>query len=465
MKLFSPVFRVLTLAVCLVTAGSAFAMDPAYNIELNKGTLIKLKGPASAVMVADPEIADVQVVSPQTVYLNGRQVGETTILAVGENDAELLHAVVNVTHNLSKLNNAVKTLMPESDVGFDSIDGALVLKGSVRSPIEAENVRSLAAPFLQENQQLVNMVKTAGSNQVTLMVKVAEVSRTELKRFGLRLENLFNAGNFTFGLATGADIALDAAGNLLRGTSGNNNVYVGHRSGSANINGVIDALEQDGLVTVLAEPNLTAMSGQTANFLAGGEFPIPVVGDEGEVTIEYRPFGVSLGFTPTVLSRDRIALTVAPEVSTLSEIGSIQANGFNIPSLITRRAQTSVELGSGQTFAIAGLLQKNITNSIDKFPGLGDVPILGALFRSNEFRNDQTELVILVTPYVVNGVNAADMSTPLEGLQPPSDLERILFGKLYKDKPNAEDKEAVVQRAMLNNKRPRLRGPAGYMMP
>ena len=449
------------MLLCLLPAFAWAADGGTYTIEVNKGTLIRMNGAATAVIVADPTIADVQVVSPRMVYLNGRKVGETTILAVGENDQELLHAQVNVTHNLSRLNATVRELMPDSDVGFESVDGALVMKGNVRSPIEAENVKSLATPFLQDKQTLINMIKTDGSNQVTLMVRVAEVSRNELKRFGINLESLLSSGNFLFGLARGNDIAFGANGSVLRSSNGADNLFGSYKSGSANITGLLDALENEGLVTMLAEPNLTAMSGQTANFLAGGEFPIPVPGQNGQVTIDYRSFGVSLGFTPTVLSKDRISLTVAPEVSSLSQTGAVQLQGFSVPALVTRRASTTVELGSGQTFAIAGLLQKDITNTIDKFPGLGDVPILGSLFRSSDFRNNQSELVILVTPYVVNGVSGK-MAAPTDGFQPPSDLERILFGKMYHETPTATGEPSA---AAIPGHRAHLRGAAGYMMP
>lgn len=442
---------------------SSYNAQPSYTIELNKGKLVRLPSPASAVMISDPDIADVQVVSPNLVYINGRRVGETNVLIIDDQDRELLHGSVSVTHNLSKLNKALSRALPGHRVQFDSIDGALVMQGDVHSPLQAQQVRDLAQPFLDEGEQLVNLLRTESSGQVTLMVRIAEVSKSELKRFGISMESLFNTGNFVFGLATGRDV-VGAAGGFLRNPLDSDSLGIGLDSSDANINAIIDALETEGLVTVLAEPNLTASSGQSAEFLAGGEFPIPVVGEEDAVTITYRPFGVSLEFLPTVLSEDKISLTVSPEVSALSQIGSIQASGFNIPSITTRRASTTVELGSGQTFAIAGLLQHNTGNDIRKFPGLGDVPILGALFRSNEFRNEQTELVIMVTPYIVSPSDTR-LAAPTDGFQPPSDLERILFGKLYKEDPTRTGSDAFVERALIQRNGPRLTGPAGYMMP
>jgi pilus assembly protein CpaC len=203
------------------------------------------------------------------------------------------------------------------------------------------------------------------------------------------------------------------------------------------INNVIDALAEEGLVTILAQPNLTAISGQTASFLAGGEFPVPVPqsnsGNSSTITIEYKKFGVQLDFVPTVLSTDRIAIRVRPEVSQLTTQGATQINGFDIPALSVRRAETTIRLGSGESFAIAGLIQDNATTDISKFPGLGDVPVIGALFRSSRFQRQETELVIIVTPYVVRPVpSGPSLRLPTDGLQPASDFEQIVLGRLVK---------------------------------
>lgn len=464
--MFKGVCRLIAL-VALLGATAAFGQDdPQISIEINKGKLVRLKKPATSVIIADPEIADIQVISPSLVYVNGRAVGETTIFAVDNDDFEILNAVVNVTHNLSKLNKTVKAMLPLADVNFNSVDNALVVNGYVDSPLEADSVSRLATPFLRPEQTLVNMLKTGGSDQVTLMVKVAEVSRSELKRFGIHLENIINTGNFVFGLANGRDVIGAASGLTRSGLDGS--IFGGFNSGSGSINTVIDALEDEGLLSILAEPSLTAMSGKPASFLAGGEFPVPTVDDEGSVSVEFRPFGVSLAFSPVVMTKDKISLTVAPEVSTLSELGAIEVSGFNIPSLSTRRAETTVELGSGQTFAIAGLLQNNTSNDVDKFPGLGDIPVLGALFRSSEWRRDQTELVILVTPYIVSAVSdPSRMALPQDGLVAPTDLERILFGKIYHEynKPTAQGDtdEGGTETASLEEL-PRLNGPVGFVL-
>lgn len=433
------------LAVCAATP--AFA---SIAIEVNKGKLVRLARPATAVMVADPEIADIEVKSPQIVYVYGKKIGETSLSVLDKDDQEVLNATVSVTHNLSRLRQAVKSLTPEAKVNFSTLDGALVISGNVDSPLMAERVQKIATSFSGgEHGALVNMMKISGSDQVTLKVRVAEVARSELKEFGINLETLLSPGNFSFGLLSGRSF-LGAGGALIRSATGANGLNAHFNAGDTDINGLVDALAKQGLMTVLAEPNLTAISGKPARFLAGGEFPVPVVGENGAVSISFREYGISLSFTPTVLSKEKISLTVAPEVSTLSSQGSVTANGFNIPSLATRRAETTVELGSGQSFAIAGLLQNDSNNDISKFPALGDVPVLGALFRSTSFKQNQTELVILITPYIVQGVNPdRQMATPIEGYKPASDIERVFGGQ--------ETHEEEIAARPAN-------GPAGFLL-
>lgn len=398
------------------------------SVEINKGTIIRLPGDASVVAIADPAVADVEVMAPNLISVQGRGVGQTTVVAFNDFGDEILNETVSVSHNLSRLNGIVKNVMPSTGITFRSVDGALVMSGDVESPLEADSARRMAEPFLA-GSTLVNMLNIKGSDQVLLQVRVAEVSRTELKSFGINLGALLTSGNFTFGLFNGRDLT---AG-LRNGATG---ALIGqYAGGDLALDTVIDALVEDNLIKVLAEPNLTTTSGKSANFLAGGEFPVPVPGQDGQVTIEYRQYGISLRFTPLVLSKEKISLTVAPEVSELSQIGAIEVAGFNIPALTTRRAETTVELGSGQSFAIAGLLQHNNSNTISKFPGLGDLPILGALFRSTEYRNDETELMIFVTPYTVRGTSAANLKDPTQGHVSPDESERILEGKHYHPVP------------------------------
>lgn len=445
--------KLLSSLLLIALPFAACADAPPVQVEVNKGTIVRLTRAATAVVVADPEIADIQIISPKVVYVHARKIGETSVIAIDSGDETILDTVIEVTHNISKLNRTLKQVMPSADVNFKSTDNGLVMEGFVDSPIESKRVQELAVTFLGKEQALVNMLNTAGSDQVLLQVKVAEVARTELKRFGIHMENLFTPGKFVFSLAQGRDFL--TGGSVIRNGT-DSSIFASYTGNRGSVQGVLDALEQNGLVSVLAEPSLTTTSGKTANFLAGGEFPIPLVDSDGKVTVEYKPFGISLNFTPAVLSKDKISLSVAPEVSNISSLNELnlgETTAFAIPSIQTRRAETTVELASGQTFAIAGLFKNDRNNSIDKFPGLGDVPVLGALFRSHEFQNDQTELVILVTPYIVRPATEPKLATPIDGYTPPTDMQRLLLGKLYQQQGVDAAADA-----------PKLEGQAGYIL-
>jgi pilus assembly protein CpaC len=413
----------------------ALSTDDTLRIEVRKGQVIRLPQPAATVFVADPEIADVQAQSPSIVYLFGRRAGSTSLYAVDENDQILLRTMITVEHNLTGLREAMDQLAPGNRVRASSVDSSIVLDGTVDTPVQALELRELGERFLGEEEALLYRVRVSASTQVHLRVRVAEVSREVIKEFGINWESVFETGDLLFGFATGRP-AFGAAGTFFRGPSQANGAapdlfFGSFTPGDSVVNTAIDALEQEGLVNILAEPNLTALSGETASFLAGGEFPIPVATDEDEIQIEFKEFGIQLAFTPTVLSGNRISLRVRPEVSELSDDGAIEINGLTIPALRTRRAETTVELGSGQSFAIGGLLSSDVQNAVSKTPGLGDLPVLGTLFRSTAFRRDETELVIIVTPYLVRPVDEPVLATPGDGYKAPNDIERILQGRLH----------------------------------
>ncbi len=455
----------LVLAVSLLATPAAgqgtaetVATEGSLTVELHKGRVIRLPRPAATVFVADPDIADVQAQSPSIVYLFGKRAGETSLYAVDENDQVLLRTRVVVQHNLSGLRQAIQQLLPTSRVEVATIDGSIVLSGQVDSPLEAQELRDLAERYLGDKETLLNRVRIDAPTQVHLRVRVAEVSRDVLKQFGINWQALFQTGDFSFGFVNGRSVA-DAAGTFLRDAGGANTAFGNYTSSDAAVNVAIDALAEEGLVNVLAEPNLTALSGETASFLAGGEFPIPVDNGNNGLTIQFKDFGISLAFTPTVLTADRISLKVRPEVSDLSEKGSITINGLVIPGLATRRAETTVELGSGQSFAIGGLMSSDVQNRLSKFPGLGDLPVLGTLFRSQRFQSNETELVILVTPYLVRPVDDAQaMAAPTDGYRAPSDIERILEGRLH---------SATLQPGQdgpIGPEGQRLSGPVGFAL-
>jgi pilus assembly protein CpaC len=388
-------------------SGVVSPQDPAIALELGKGTLIRLRRPAATVFVANPDTADVQVKSPGLIYVFAKAPGETVIYAVDEHEQPLFSSTIRVTQNLSRLRAGLHALMPDEPVQVTALDGAIVLSGRVSSAAQAEDARGFAQVFADQSKtgSVVNHLTVAAPSQVNLRVRIVEVDRSTLRELGV---NWGGATNRALKFATNNPVT--QTDNLFR------NTLTAIIPGGTKIDAIIDALGQEGLITVLAEPNLTALSGQTASFLAGGEFPIPISQQINNgvpnITVEFKKYGVALDFTPTILDANRINLHVRPEVSELTDTGAVQLGDFNIPALTVRRAETTVELGSGEGFAIAGLLQSDTKLDVSKIPGLGDVPVLGALFRSDRFRRNETELAILVTPYIVRPAAALALAGP-----------------------------------------------------
>lgn len=427
----------LTAAALALAAGPAMAQSEIIRpdaghiaVELNEGTLVRIDSPADSVFVANPEVADVAVKSPRLIYVFGKRPGETSLYAVDENENVLLNMGLTVSHNLSGLRGALRSLLPTATIEVRSVDGGIVLDGYVTSAVHAEDAQRVAARFVSPDETIVNRLHVTEPNQVNLRVRVAEVSRSVLRQLGINWDAAIDGSNITFGLLSkgfASTAASVGSGNQLADA-----YFASINKGDLDLNALIDALAEENLVSLLAEPNLTALSGQTASFLAGGEFPVPVAqssdADSNTITIEFKHFGVSLAFTPTVLSASRISMRVRPEVSALSDQGAVQVGGLSIPALSVRRAETTVELGSGQSFAIAGLMQSNRTLAADKIPGLGDIPILGELFRSDRFNRQETELVILVTPYVVKPVPAQLMAAPTDPTFAEKGSQKLALG-------------------------------------
>lgn len=409
------------------------------RVELNEGTLVRLERPAASVFIANPEVADVAIKSPRLVYVFGKAPGETTLYAVDENENVLINASLSVSHNLSRLEGTLRSLLPGSTVNVLSIDGGIVLDGYVDTAIESADAQLLATRFVAEGETVINRLRVTEPNQVNLRVRVAEVSRQVLRQLGFNWAAAINGSDIAFGLVSkslpGASAIL---GNPLQPTD---KFFADISAGDFDLNALIDALAEENLVSLLAEPNLTALSGETASFLAGGEFPVPISQESDNtsatITVEFKNFGVSLAFTPTVLSSSRISMRVRPEVSALSDQGAVQLGNFVIPALTVRRAETTVELASGQSFAIAGLIQNNGRLSATKIPGLGDIPILGELFRSDSFNRQETELVIIVTPYVVKPVPANMIAAPTDPTFLPEGGSRLSMAPAAVPGPSA----------------------------
>ena len=419
------------------------------QLSLGEGQMVNLPRAVASVWTSNPTVADVFVNNPHQLNLFGKQDGEATIIATAADGSVVYGAQVRVSQNLPSINAVLKAAMPDADIRVINVGQMAVLTGTVASPDDAAFAERIATSELNPGIDaskagatckicVINRLKVATPLQVNLRVRIAEVDRSLLKQIGVNLLTS-STGSFKVGVSQGQGIYLPTAGSgtgasdagkIIRSPIGSTLSGVGKLFG-LNLTSSLDLAETDGLVTTLAEPNLTALSGETASFLAGGEFPVPMSSGLGNVSVEYKQYGVSLAFTPIVLSDGRISMRVRPEVSQLSDAGSVTLNGFKIPALTTRRAETTVELGSGQSFMLAGLLQNTNNNSINKAPFLGDLPVLGNLFRSTKFQRDETELVIIVTPYLVKP-SSDRLALPTDGYRAPTDAERVLEGQTFK---------------------------------
>jgi len=418
----------------LQVAPSAAASSPIapltpLQLDAGSGRVLTLGSAVANVFVADPKVAEVRPASPSTLFVFGTAPGRTTVAAMdgaGRVIAQYELTVRPSAYNAAEAAAAVTRVMPGSDIRIETRLNGLSVSGQVPTAEDAERVMSILRAYAADKQTVDNHLTIAGSVQISLRVRIAEMSRTVSRAFGVNWTALQGLGKYAqIGLMTSNPVTLasSAAANALTGS---------YASGNTNLSAAIDALAQDNLVHVLAEPNLTTMSGQPASFLVGGEFPIPIAQQNNAITVDFKQYGINLSFVPTVLSGGRINIHVRPEVSQLTNQGAVTLSSGNstisVPALTVRRADTTVELSSGDSFAIAGLLQEGVTQTISAVPWLGEVPILGALFRSDSFQRNESELVIIVTPYVVKPVSEpAAIRLPDDGYTPPSDLERILL--------------------------------------
>ncbi|MFZ5672005.1 MAG: type II and III secretion system protein family protein [Pseudomonadota bacterium] len=393
------------------------------RIGLNKSIVIKLPGDARDVLVGNPDIVDAVVRTKNTAYLFARAIGQTNIFFFDANGQQILALDLEVAQDMTALQKLVRRTIPGSRIVVDTIGENVVLSGSAKSPAEAKLALDLAVKFTGDEKKVISSINVLGKEQVMLKVRVAEVQRNVLKQFGINTTAVFSVGKFAFNLANINPFTSPLI-SPLGGYGG------GWSSGGDSVDFLVRAMERDGLLRTLAEPTLTAVSGEAANFLAGGEFPVPVAQQNDTISIEFKKFGVGLGFTPLVMSEGRISLKISTEVSEISNDISISLDRIVIPGLSVRRAETTVELPSGGSIAMAGLIKDNARAEINGTPWLKDVPVLGALFRSRDFQQNQSELVVIVTPYVVNPVNEQQLAMPTDGLNSASDKQAILFGRL-----------------------------------
>ncbi|GAA0686597.1 type II and III secretion system protein family protein [Halomonas titanicae] len=367
------------------------------TLETGQGRILRFDHDVASVFVANPEVADVQVVSSGVIYLFGKQAGDTNLIALGADEQSQASLRLQIRDDSALASQALRDIDGDSQIHLRMAGNQLVAEGSsptVESAMATQSTLDAQAPAGGS----INRSTYDGATQINIRVRFAEVARDELLSYGVSWNTLINNGSFSFGVLT-SNIAPNPIG-----------------GGTDSIDGLLQALQQNNLLQILAEPNITTVSGQTASFLAGGEIPIPVPVNSELVGIEYKQFGVSLLSTPTLLPNGRISMEVRPEVSSIAS-DSVRIGGYDVPSLQVRRADTVVEVGSGQTFAIAGLFQRQASNQIERIPLLGDMPILGNLFRSRRFQRNETELVILITPYLVAPSSAPVPRMPLDRAQ------------------------------------------------
>lgn len=466
------------------------------TLSLDKAAVVQLDADARDVLVSNPDMVDAVVRTPRRIFLLATKVGQTNAFFFDAAGRQILSLDIRVERDVMDLGGLMKASLPNSAITVQAMNDNVILTGSVSSALESTRAADLAARFAGDPKKVVNMLSVAGGGQVMLKVRIAEMNRNIAKQFGVDITSAARIGGVPvvastsnpYGLLgralselSGAQIGSVCPGAFnptvtgtvtttgITNTSNNPTLLApGIANGVTstvtsnmpcespnNAQGIMKALERVGLVHMLAEPNLTAVSGETAKFLAGGEFPVPAGRDQqGNVSIQFKQFGVGLSFTPVVLSPGRISLQLSSEVSELTNTGSFTlggagGTGLTIPALSVRRTETTVELPSGGSFAVAGLMQHTTKQVINGFPGVKDLPVLGALFRSRDFQNDESELVVLVSAYLVEPNAASAFSAPTDGFVAPTDPETLLLGRLNavykrKEKPLAPQASAPV---------------------
>lgn len=460
------------------------------EVQASRSTLIKSPHPMGEVIVADPTIADVHAHGSSYLSVLGKRPGTTTV-RIFDKDRKLLQTYdVHVGYDLVAIRQALKNFLPDELIGVEMVNTNIALTGQVSNATAADRAVRIVSEFVQgkagsnsgktagggaaaENLGILNLLQVTSGQQVMLRVRVGEIQREALKELGVDLSafNIAGSGSLIFG--TGAGLPgffppLDGSDNRVPGSfiisdpltdaNGSRGILLGqYTRNNRSVGGMLRALEHDGLFKLLAEPNLVAISGEEAEFLAGGEIPIPVPqGGSGSTTIsiEYKPFGVAVRFRPFVLNENRIRMEVQPEVSELDSANGVTISGFTVPALSTRRAKTTVELAPGESFMIAGLIKDQVRSSIEQLPGVKELPVLGALFRSTNFQRNESELVIAVTPYIVDPMKSSDVRLPTDNFAPASQMEMLFYGTLG----------ALSGGTLQLSQTPSAEGPIGFMV-
>jgi pilus assembly protein CpaC len=430
-------------------------------VPLNRSELMTLPEDVSEVAIADPNIADVVVHGSTRVSVVGKKIGRTSLRIFNEEGQLIKDTEVLVSYDLPAIRRALKNFFPHERIGVELVNDNVAITGSITDAETAQRAVRIVEEFMDDRSRttltgdsnVINLANIRSGQQVMLRVRIGEMQRTTAKRLGIDLSVAQNMGNFVFGLGQGvvggssALFAQDAAG--IAGQFGR--FGAGFNAGGTGLAAVLDALENEGLFKLMAEPNLVALSGERAEFLSGGEFPIEVAQGNGAVGVQFREYGIGVQFTPIVLSETRLRLIVQPEVS---ELDFSVATEDGTPGLLSRRARTTVELAPGESFMIAGLIQDNVESTIREVPGIAEVPVLSALFRNSSYDRDERELVIAVTPYLVDPVAGTDIKTPADDFRSASLMESFFYGSM-----------GSLQGDVLRiSQTPAVEGPIGFMV-
>lgn len=411
------------------------APSSALNVPMNRAVVIESDVPFTEVSIANPTIADISTLSDRTIYVLGKEPGRTSLTLIGADGRLLTNVEVHVTPDIAEFKERLEQILPGENIEVRTANDGIVLSGTVSSTARLDRALELANRYAPD--RVSNLMSVGGTQQVMLRVRFAEMQRSVSKSLSssLSLGGDTLGGDLGLALGTGTtagDVARTAAlsGNLPASNDNEGAFLFGFNAGGIEVGILLEALESRGVVRTLAEPNLTALSGQEASFLAGGEYPVPIAQDGGSITVEYKPFGISLDFIPRVVDGDIINLELHAQVSSLDPTNGFQQNGFSIDAFRTRSTSTTVEMRDGESFAIAGLLTDDFTDLSGQVPWAGDIPVLGALFRSAEYARQQTELVIIVTPHLVTPTRGEALALPTDRVRPPTERDLFLFGRV-----------------------------------
>ncbi|MFZ5750172.1 MAG: type II and III secretion system protein family protein [Pseudomonadota bacterium] len=417
----TPAAQAETLRIMNGTATAPLA------VPMNRAVVVEADQPFAELSIANPGIADISTLSDRTIYVLGKAPGRTTLTLLAPDGKLITNVEVHVTPDVAEFKERLRQILPGETIEVRTANDGIVLSGQVSSITKLDRALDLAKRYAPD--RVSNLMTVGGTQQVMLKVRFAEMQRSVSKQLSGSIGFFNPGGPFRAGAANN----IAGINNVLTGSTVSTQL-TGALGASFSVGGLevgvlLEALEDKGLVRTLAEPNLTALSGQEAKFLAGGEYPIPVSGDNNTVTIEYKPFGVELAFTPTVVDGDIINLAVNAAVSGIDTTTSVTTNGFSVSAFKRREAKTTVEMRDGESFAIAGLLQDDFRDLNGQVPWLGDIPVLGALFRSSEYQRAQSELVIIVTPHLVSPTRGEALALPTDRVKPPTEAELFLLGK------------------------------------